>query len=264
MIKSIDKKIIYSAIPLFIIILFAIWGLFFVDDPMKLSFHERNLPPSLQHIFGTDDIGCDLFNKTCYAINITIFISFVSVIISALAGILLGFLSGFFHESLIDKFLINLCNILLSFPNFFLIIVLVAILGTNVSNLIVVIAISYFPTVYRMIRSEVLNIKQTDFIQISLAMGGNWLHIFKEHIFPNLRNTLLAVLLAGTANAIITESALSFLGLGVPLDNPSLGSLLASGRNYLRAWWLSFFPGLIIFMLNYSLRSLGKIAEKTK
>jgi len=140
--------------------------------------------------------------------------------------------------------------------------VLVAILGTNISNLIVVIAVSYFPTVYLMIRSEVMAIKETDFVSVSLAMGGSWWHILKEHMLPNLKKTLLAVFLAGLASAIITESALSFLGLGVPLDDPSLGSLLAGGRNYLNAWWLSFFPGLIIFSLNYSFRSLGRIVEK--
>jgi len=258
----IRKKILFQSIPLVLILLIAIWGMLFVKDPLKFNFRERNIAPSTTHVLGTDDIGCDLLKKTSYAIKITLFISFISVILSTFFGVFLGFLSGFFHESIIDRILLNLCNILLSFPNFFLIIVLVAILGTNISNLIVVIAVSYFPTVYLMIRSEVMAIKETDFVSVSLAMGGNWWHIFKEHMLPNLKKTLLAVFLAGLASAIITESALSFLGLGVPLDNPSLGSLLAGGRNYLNAWWLSFFPGLIIFSLNYSLRSLGRIVEK--
>ncbi|MDD5091182.1 MAG: ABC transporter permease [Candidatus Wallbacteria bacterium] len=255
-------KLFLAMLPMLLVLSVGFGGAFFVKDPLKLNFRERSNPPSAQHYFGTDDIGCDLLKKITLATRVTVMISLCAVLLSLSAGLILGSFCGYFPGSWCDYLINAFSDILLSFPNFFLILIMVAVLGNNVSNLVAVIAVGYFPTVFRMVRSEVMALKQSDFVLAARSFGSGWWHNFSRHVLSNIRENLVAVFLVGMGTAIVAESALSFLGLGVPLEKPSLGSLLASGRNYLNAWWLSFFPGLFIFMLNFSLQMLGELYLK--
>lgn len=240
------------------ILIIILYGKLFVRDPLHINFRYRNLPPGINHIFGTDDLGSDMFKKITYALRITLYISISSISLSLIIGLILGGLCGYFRNTMIEKTGDFISDTLLSFPNFFLIILLVSMLGTKVSNLIWVIALSYFPTVFRMTKTRIIQIMASDFIKTSRLLGGNTIHIFKYHILKSLGDTILAIFLAGMGNAILTESALSFLGLGVPLENPSLGSLLAGSKANMELWWLSLFPGLFIFILNLTFQKLGQ------
>ncbi|MDD2716552.1 MAG: ABC transporter permease [Candidatus Wallbacteria bacterium] len=252
-------RLFLSMLPLILVLLLGFGGKFFVKDPLKINFRERSLPPSISHFFGTDDIGCDLLKKVTLAIRITLIISFIAILISVFSGLLLGSYCGYFQGGIWDNLFNAISDILLSFPNFFLILVLVAVLQNTILNLIIVIALGYFPTVFRVVRSEVMALRQSEFVLAAQSFGASWQHTFFRHIMSGIRENLVAVFLVGMGTAVVTESALSFLGLGVPLEKPSLGSLLSSGRNYLNAWWLSFFPGLLIFMVNFSLQAAGEM-----
>lgn len=260
------KKLIFflMMIPFLTVFLIGTWGYFAVSDPLKINFRERSLPPDRNHLFGTDDIGCDMLRKTTLAIRITLLISISAVLFSMISGVFLGSFCGFYHGGVTDSIICAFSDILLSFPNFFLILIMVAVMGNNLSNLVIVLALGYFPTVFRMVRSEVMTLKQSEFVQAARTFGAGWGYLFLKHILICIRGNVTAVFLAGVGTAIVTESALSFLGLGVPMERPSLGSLIAGGRNYLNAWWLSFFPGLMIFMLNLSFQWAGEGFRRKK
>jgi peptide/nickel transport system permease protein len=228
-------------------------------DPAYINFDAIFLPPSADYYFGTDDLGRDVFSRIVYGSRISLFVGFVAVGISLIIGIILGLLSGYFG-GLLDAVIMRFVDIMLCFPSFFLILAVIAFLNPSMFNVMAIIGLTGWMGVTRMVRAEVMSVKTREYIVAARVQGlPVWL-ILSKHILPNVFTPIFVTATLGVAGAILTESSLSFLGLGVQPPTPSWGNILTAGKdNIMFAWWLSFFPGLAIFItvLGYNLLGEG-------
>ena len=229
------------------------------SDPGKIEVKEILMPPSSEHIFGTDELGRDVFSRVVYGSRISLKVGFVAVGIATVIGIIVGLISGYYGD-LIDGVMMRFVDIMLCFPTFFLILAVIAILEPSIYNIMIVIGITGWMGVARLIRAEVLSLKGREFILASKSVGAGDFVIIIRHILPNAMAPVLVAATLGVAGAILTESALSFLGIGVQPPTPSWGNILTSGKDNIEiAWWLSVFPGLaiLITVLGYNLLGEG-------
>jgi len=228
-------------------------------DPNEINLSEIYQPPSLAHPFGTDMNGRDVFARVLYGARISMSVGFISSGLAGLIGVLIGALAGFFGGK-IDNILMRFVDLILCIPSFFLLLMVIAMLEPNIYNVMIVIAITSWPGLARMVRAEVLSIRERDFIQAAIALGiGRW-RIIWRHIVPNVMAPVFVAITLGVAAAILIESELSFLGLGVQPPTPSWGNILAQGRTVMQfVWWMTLFPGLAIFLtvLGYNLVGEG-------
>ncbi len=217
-------------------------------DPDEIHLDEIYQPPSLKHPFGTDMNGRDVFARVLYGARISMSVGFISSGLAGIIGVLVGALAGFFGGK-IDSALMRLVDLILSIPSFFLLLMVIAMLEPNIYNVMIVIALTSWPGLARMVRAEVLSVRERDYIQAAIALGiGRW-RIIWRHIIPNVMAPVFVAVTLGVASAILTESGLSFLGLGVQPPTPSWGNILAQGRSVMQfAWWMTVFPGLAIFI----------------
>ncbi len=228
-------------------------------DPNEIYLTEKYLPPSREHLFGTDGYGRDVFSRVLYGSRISMTVGFVSSGLAGLIGVLVGAVAGYFGGK-IDSLLMRLVDLVLSFPSFFLLLMVIAMLEPNIYNVMIVIALTSWPGLARMVRAEVLSVRERDYVQAAILQGvGHWRLIWR-HIIPNVMAPVFVAVTLGVASAILVESGLSFLGLGVQPPTPSWGNILADGRAVIAfAWWLTVFPGLAIFVtvLGYNLLGEG-------
>ena len=244
-------------ITLFLVSLFA--SFISPSDPGKIDVKEILLPPSSEHIFGTDELGRDVLSRVIYGSRISLKVGFVAVGIATIIGIIVGLISGY-YGSLIDSVMMRFVDIMLCFPTFFLILAVIAILEPSIYNIMIVIGITGWMGVARLIRAEVLSLRRREFILAAKSVGASDFVIIMKHILPNAMAPVLVAATLGVAGAILTESALSFLGIGVQPPTPSWGNILTSGKDNIEiAWWLSLFPGLaiLITVLGYNLLGEG-------
>ncbi len=228
-------------------------------DPAYIDFKSVLLPPSSEYYFGTDELGRDIFSRVVYGTRISLFVGFVAVGISVIIGTVLGLISGYFG-GFIDTVLMRFVDIMLCFPSFFLILAVIAFLNPSVFNVMAVIGLTSWMGVTRLVRAEVMSVRTRDYITAARVQGVSTAKILFKHIFPNVFTPIFITATLGIAGAILTESALSFLGLGVQPPVPSWGNILTAGKdNIIFAWWLSFFPGMAIFItvLGYNLLGEG-------
>lgn len=232
------------------------------DDPHKFNKDEIMLAPSLEHFFGTDRLGRDLFSRVIYGAQNSLIIGILSAAFSSLIGLIVGITAGYFKGNF-DKIIVIIIDLFLTFPTFFLLLTLVSYLDANLFLLILVISITGWMSIARMIRSEAFAIGSKPFIKIlKVAKAPLWKIIFKYYA-PLLAPIFLIGFTFGVSGAILSESALSFLGLGITAPDMSWGSLLAEGKALIDiAWWASFFPGLFIFIVTFSLLLLSDYLQK--
>ncbi len=228
-------------------------------DPAAIDVSQSLLPPSLAHPFGTDDLGREVFVRMLYGARISLLVGFVAVGISTVIGIILGALAGY-YGSWVDALVMRFVDIMLCFPTFFLILAVIAFLDPSIWNIMIVIGLTSWMGVARLIRAEFLSLRQRDFVLAAQALGASDLRLIFRHILPNAMSPVLVSATLGVAGAILTESALSFLGIGVQPPTPSWGNMLIIGKQTLgSAWWLSVIPGLaiLITVLGYNLLGEG-------
>ncbi len=228
-------------------------------DPAAIDVSQSLLPPSMAHPLGTDDLGREVLVRMLYGARISLLVGFVAVGISTLIGIILGALAGY-YGGWVDALVMRFVDIMLCFPTFFLILAVIAFLDPSIWNIMIVIGLTSWMGVARLIRAEFLSLRQRDFVLAAQALGASDLRLIFRHILPNAMSPVLVSATLGVAGAILTESALSFLGIGVQPPTPSWGNMLIVGKQTLgSAWWLSVFPGLaiLITVLGYNLLGEG-------
>lgn len=228
-------------------------------DPAHIDFDSVFLAPSSQHFFGTDDLGRDVYSRVIYGSRISLFVGFIAVGISIFVGVIFGLIAGYFG-GIFDGIIMRFVDIMLCFPSFFLILAVIAFLSPSIVNVMVIIGLTGWMGVTRLVRAEVLSVKTRDYIISAKVQGLPFWLIMIKHILPNVFTPIFVTATLGVAGAILTESSLSFLGLGVQPPTPSWGNILTAGKdNIMFAWWLSFFPGIAIFItvLGYNLLGEG-------
>lgn len=228
-------------------------------DPAAIDVSKSLMPPSWEHPLGTDDLGREVLVRMLFGARISLLVGFVAVGISTLIGIICGALAGY-YGGWIDAVMMRFVDIMLCFPSFFLILAVIAFLDPSIWNIMIVIGLTSWMGVARLVRAEFLSLRQRDFVLAAQAMGASDVRLIFRHILPNAMSPVLVSATLGVAGAILTESALSFLGIGVQPPTPSWGNMLIVGKQTLgSAWWLSVFPGLAILVtvLGYNLLGEG-------
>lgn len=228
-------------------------------DPGDIDIARRLQPPGWGCLLGTDDLGRDVFARILYGARISLLVGFVAVGIATVIGIALGALAGYYGRW-VDALLMRLVDIMLCFPTFFLILAVIAFLDPSIWNIMIIIGLTGWMGVARLVRAEFLSLRERDFVLAARAIGASDSRIIFRHILPNALSPVLVSATLGVAGAILTESALSFLGIGVQPPTPSWGNMLITGKQTLgTAWWMSVFPGLaiLITVLGYNLLGEG-------
>lgn len=228
-------------------------------DPGAIDIVQRLQPPGWQHPLGTDDLGRDVFTRILYGARISLLVGFVAVGIATAIGIVLGALAGYYGRW-VDALLMRFVDVMLCFPTFFLILAVIAFLDPSIWNIMIIIGLTGWMGVARLVRAEFLSLRERDFVLAVRAIGASDARIIFRHVLPNALSPVLVSATLGVAGAILTESALSFLGIGVQPPTPSWGNMLIAGKQTLgTAWWLSVFPGLAILVtvLGYNLLGEG-------
>jgi peptide/nickel transport system permease protein len=226
-------------------------------DPIKTNQRLSLETPSLEHLMGTDRFGRDIFSRVLYAGQTSLPIGIVSVAIGVLAGVSLGLLAGF-HGGWVDGVSMRFVDLLLAFPGILLALAIIAILGGSLTNLMIAVGIAAIPDYVRITRGAVLSVREREFVLAARVIGCRGPTIMLRHILPNVVAPVIVLATLGMAAAIITGSALSFLGLGIKPPTPEWGNMLAEGREFLQhAPWVAFFPGLAIMLTVLSINLLG-------
>jgi ABC-type dipeptide/oligopeptide/nickel transport system permease subunit len=247
-----------------IILLISIsFPLFYRVDPLEQDLLARFTPPVWHdggrwlYPLGADNLGRDVLARLLYGSRVSLLVGFAAVLVAELAGILLGLFSGYYGGKL-DSLIMRVADIFMAYPFMLLTISVIAVLGTSIFNLILVLGLSDWVTYARTIRGSVLSLKEKEFVEASRAIGTPHRVIIFRHILPNVISPLLVLGTLRVANIIIWESGLSFLGMGVPPPMPTWGRMLAEGRLYITdAWWLVTLPGLAIMLTILSINLLG-------
>lgn len=224
-------------------------------DPDELHLAHKLEAPNATFLLGTDALGRDVLSRLIFGARISLWVGFVSVGIAVGIGVLLGLLAGFFR-GFVDELIMRFVDVMLCFPSFFLILTVIAFLEANLFNIMVIIGLTSWMGVARLVRAETLSLRERDFVAAARLSGASTFRIMFLHILPNAIGPVLVAATLGVAGAILTESSLSFLGLGVQAPTASWGNMLLEGKQTIEiAWWLSVFPGLSILftVLGYNL-----------
>ena len=228
-------------------------------DPNYIDVKAILIGPSSNHPFGTDHLGRDVLSRMIYGSRISLKVGFVAVGIATLIGVVVGAIAGY-CGGLVDSVIMRFVDLMLCFPAFFLILAVIALLEPSIWNIMIVIGVTGWMGVARLVRAEFLTLKTREFVQAAKVLGAGDLRIIFGHILPNAMAPVLVSATLGVAGAILTESALSFLGIGVQPPTPSWGNILTAGKDNISiAWWLSLYPGLaiLITVLGYNLLGEG-------
>ena len=226
-------------------------------DPYKQSLRSRMKPPTTEHWLGTDEVGRDVYSRLVYGARISLFVGIVGTAAGVVLGTIVGLISGFFG-GWVDTLVMRVIDIMYSFPGIVLAILLISVLGPSIVNLILVLAIWAVPSLSRIVRGNVLSLKEQDYAEAARALGAGRLRIMFLHLLPNSLAPIIVYATLGVAGAILTTAALGFLGLGVQPPQAEWGNMLSNGRQYLRrAPLLMVFPGALISMTVISINLIG-------
>lgn len=228
-------------------------------DPDAINVKAILLSPGAGHLMGTDGLGRDVFSRMLYGARISLMVGFVAVGIATAIGIVLGAIAGF-YRGWVDTVIMRIVDVMLSIPTFFLILAVIAFLTPSIWNIMIVIGLTSWMGVTRLVRAEFLSLRNREFVLAAQALGAKDARIIFTHLLPNSLTPIIVSSILGIASAVLVESGLSFLGLGVQAPQASWGNILTDGKEYIQfAWWLSLFPGLaiLITVLGYNLLGDG-------
>jgi len=250
-----------SLILVLILVLIAIFAPVFVPYPQHINIEvnpsEKLLPPSSEYLFGTDEMGRDIFSRILYGTRISLLTAIIAVSLSMVVGVILGAVAGTMGGA-IDEILMRITDVFLSFPPLLLAISIAAILGPSLQNAMLAIAISWWPWYARLVRGQAISIKEWAFIKAAEAIGTPKSVIIFKHVIPNCISPVIVQASMDIGGVILTISSLSFLGLGAQAPTPEWGLMISTSRTYfLNAWWYSIYPGVAIFLTVLAFNLLG-------
>ncbi|MDZ7950804.1 ABC transporter permease [Nostoc sp. DedQUE09] len=226
---------------------------------LEISLQERNQPPTLAHPFGTDWLGRDMFTRTLHGLSLSLWVGLLTASFSAVIALVLGTLSATLGGK-VDAFIIWIIDVFFSLPHLVLVILIAFAVGGGVKGLIIAITITHWMNLARLLRAEVLQIKSSDYVQLSSKLGHSPLWIARNHILPHLVPQFLVGLILLFPHAILHEAGLTFLGLGLPPEIPAIGIILSESMRYLSTgyWWLAVMPGIALLLAVKSFDILGQ------
>ncbi|MDJ0816364.1 MAG: ABC transporter permease [Desulfobacterales bacterium] len=246
-----------TGIIVFLLVVAAVAPLLATHDPFEQILPDRLLPPSLQHYFGTDSLGRDIYSRVVYGSRVTLTIAFLVAVISTPVGLVIGVLAGYFGGAL-DEILMRLSDVFLAFPKLILAIAFAAALGPGVENAIVAISVANWPSYARLARAETLSVRNNDYIQVIRSMGASNLRIMVGHITPMCLSSIIVRLSLDMGTIILTAAGLGFLGLGAQPPTPEWGLMVSDGRQFLvDQWWVSTLPGFAILVIVMGFNLMG-------
>jgi peptide/nickel transport system permease protein len=256
--KLFRRKLVLAGAAILVIVtllaLFAPWVTPY--DPMAMKIIDRMQSPRTAHWFGSDELGRDVFSRVVFGARYSLMIGALVVVISVTGGVLLGLVAGFFRR--LDGPIMRVVDAMMSFPDILLAIALVAVLGASMTNVILALAIVYMPRVARVVRASTLVVRELLFIEAARALGVSTWRILFIHILNNIASPILVQATFIFAYAVLAEAGLSFLGVGVPPELPTWGTMIASGQQFAhQAIWLVVFPGIAIVLSALSLQMVG-------
>ena len=233
------------------------------DDPVRNDLLERLVPPmwveggSSRHPLGTDTLGRDVVSRLLYGARVSLVVGFSAVVLAGALGLLLGLVAGYYGGRL-DDALMRLGDVQLAFPALVLAIAVLAVVGSGLVNIVLVLGVTGWVTYARIVRGETLSLRHREFVEGARALGAGDAAILWRHVLPNVLPSITVIATFSVARTIIAEASLSFLGLGLPPPAPSWGAMLDEGRNYLTTgWWLALFPGLAILAVVLGINVVG-------
>ena len=242
-------------VPICVLAIFASW--LPLQGPLQTNLRAIMQSPSFVHPFGTDRMGRDILSRTLAGVQVSLFVGISVAVISMVFGIVVGTIAGFFGR-FVDRAIMAVVDIFLAFPSLLLAIGLVSIVGTGLIPVIAAIALTDVPRFIRLQRSSVLSLRTRAYIDAARTVRASQWWLMSRHVVPNTIAPLLVAASIATANAMLVEASLSFLGLGIMPPAPSLGNIIRDGQLYLeQAWWISTMPGLVILMIAFSLHFLA-------
>jgi peptide/nickel transport system permease protein len=232
------------------------------QNPYSLDTAVKYNPPDTQYWMGTDNLGRDIFSRVLAGTGLALQSAAVVLFSAALIGLLIGCLAGY-YGGVVDEILMRVSDVFIAFPGLVLAMAIAAALGPSLTNAMIAISAVWWPGYARLVRSEVLSIKQRDYVIASHAIGAGDLHILLRHVIPNIIVPLLVQMTNDVGPALVTSSSLSFIGMGAQPPSPEWGSMVSQGRNYiLDYWWMSTFPGAAILVTVMAFNSLGEAIRR--
>jgi peptide/nickel transport system permease protein len=254
----------FGLVMLTIFVIMAVFAPFLAPyDPTTPSLRARLVPPmwvekgSMAHILGTDHLGRDMLSRLIYGSRVALSVGFLGVVLASFIGVTVGLIAGFWR-GLLDSILMGVVNILLAIPSTLLYLTVLAVFGQSLMLMIIVIGCINWTTFARVVRGEVLSLREREFIEASRSIGQHPVVTMLRHVLPNVLGPIIVIATLNVATLIILEASLSFLGFGVQPPTVTWGRMLADGRNYIAtAWWLAAIPGLMITILTLSLIFIG-------
>lgn len=261
--KSDKSKFVTGLVITAIILLFTIWGIVGTPyDPYEMDAKTKFAGVSLKHIFGCDQFGRDIFSRVLIGVRETMFISACVVLIGSFFGTVIGLLTGY-YGGWFDEIIMRVNDAVLAFPAVLLALVVIGLFGQGKYQLIAALGIAFVPSFARIVRGEVLKIRNLDYIQSVKLYGARDLRIIFVHILPNLKTVILSSVIIGFNNAVLAEAGMSYLGIGVQPPNPSLGRMLSEAQTYIFTSPLSaIFPGIVIVLMILGFSLLGDTVGK--
>lgn len=241
-----------------ILVLIALLAPWITSDPNAIFLERRLEPPAPGHWMGTDELGRDVLARMIHGSRVTLWVSLAATLVAVVVGVSLGAVAGYF-TGWVDWVISRLIEVVLCFPFLVLLLAIVALFQPSMLTIIIALSITSWPTEARLVRGEMLRVREIEFAEAARASGAKALRVVLRHLLPNAIAPVLVSASFGVAMAMLTESALSFLGFGVPLPRASWGSILSSADDYLlHAWWLALFPGLAIFLTAAAYNIIGE------
>lgn len=226
-------------------------------DPEKQSLVDQFIPPSTEHLMGTDSFGRDIWSRIAFGARISLQVGIIAVGIAMVVGTFIGLLAGY-YGGWFDMVSQRIIDIMLAFPGLLLALAIIAVLGSSIQNVMIAVGIGSIPSYARLVRAQVLSVKQREYVEAARASGARDYRLIGIHIFPNVISSLIVLGSLGIAGAILSAAALSFIGLGAQPPTPEWGAMLSQGRGFLRQyWWITTFPGVFIAITVLGFNLLG-------